>query len=86
MPIYSAWDNAAQTVVRLTFDDEWTIEDLRTAYDQARELIAAAPGSQPVDLILDFEASGPVPADTLRAVVRLFQQTREPVGALVYFG
>ena len=53
------WDNAEQTILRVTYDGHWDLEDFRSSNSQAYEMIKSV--AHPVNVILDMRLSSGMP-------------------------
>ena len=59
LPIQIGWDNAQQTVVRLTLRDNWSWEELYTSNQEIIKLMNSTP--QTVHLLIDYTQTNAVP-------------------------
>ncbi|MGB7338372.1 MAG: hypothetical protein WBC91_05725 [Phototrophicaceae bacterium] len=68
MSVQSKWYDEAQTIIRYTFEDQWTWDDYNAALNHCRALLDTV--NYPVDLIYDFNHA-PTPPRNL--VTRFWQ-------------
>jgi hypothetical protein len=60
------WDNAEQTILRVTYDGHWDLEDFRSSNSQAYEMIKSV--ARPVNVILDMRLSSGMPSGFSSAI------------------
>jgi hypothetical protein len=65
MPISLTWDNSELTVIRLTFDGQWSWDDCDDAVSLITDMLADV--NHPIDLIIHFRSCH-VSHDTIKQV------------------
>lgn len=63
MGITVDWDDAEHTIIRMTFEGNWTLEDLRTKGMEVIQMLRTV--EHPVYVISDFTASDSLPVGIL---------------------
>jgi hypothetical protein len=63
MSVTAAWEDPEQTIVRLTFSENWTIEELHETGRESILMIRSV--KHPVYVISDFSASATLPLGVL---------------------
>lgn len=64
MGIRVSWDNDERTIVRQTYEGQWTISDFYNCVDESARLLHSVDG--PVDLIVDMRDCTPPPNGIIR--------------------
>lgn len=84
MPITTGWDNADKSIIRYTFHDDWTWQQLYIALNESRVLQDSV--FHRVDIVLDMTKTTHVPDDSAEAF-RQIAYTRHPnTGIRIFVG
>jgi hypothetical protein len=85
MPIYAAWQDEKQAVVRNQFIGHWTMKHFRAAWARNHELMRQQ-GGRRVDFILDLRESILIPPDFVRQFRQMPFDKTQNFGLLVFVG
>jgi hypothetical protein len=84
MTVYAEWDNADKTIMRWTFEGDWTWEEYYDARKTTNQEISAQ--KHPVDLIVDLRTSGTLPSGVLMHARNSVYIAPDNIGLTVYVG
>jgi hypothetical protein len=84
MTVYAEWDNAEKTVMRWTFEGDWTWEEYYSTRKTTNQQISAQ--KYPVDLIVDMRASNALPSGVLMHARNAVFISPENISLTVYVG
>lgn len=83
MPISLTWDNPDKTILRLTFWNEWDLEEYTTQFETAFEAIELLPHT--VDILVDLRTDSFVPkGNTLHTFRQVMDKLPANTGIIVY--
>lgn len=69
MPVTMTWDNAEKTIIRVTIEGQWDVNDLHRLINQAPSMMNEVTHS--VDGIFDFSRSTSTPTSALMTLSRM---------------
>lgn len=71
MPVTTTWANESHDIVLITFDGEWTIEDVLRAVTEEGQLHEQV--SHPVAGIVDLRRAGPPPRGIMASFAKIYR-------------
>ena len=84
MSIQVVWDNDEKTIIRYTYQGQWTWDELAAVLEEAYALLDTV--DHPVDFIIDLRQSVLLPKDALRHGERVAQAVHPNEGRSVVVG
>ena len=84
MPVTSAWFDEDRTILLVTYDGSWNLDDYYTNFELANTMIRDV--DHPVVTILDFSSSGPLPLRFLTVGSHAERTSAENSIQIIIFG
>ena len=81
MPVTTNWDDEAQTTVRMVFAGKWSWDEYHSATTRMSSMVKSA--TQTVDMIIDFNQSGPLLGNALSNFGSSLKLRNDNVGMVV---
>jgi hypothetical protein len=84
MTITIQWDNPKHSVIRMEFEDGWTLRDLHRAVRESNAITGKE--KRAIDMILVWKSQSPVPPNAIRYIKNLISRGKNRSGINIFVG